>query len=255
MHEAEGCRGMIGTIHLSDRSYRKFALQMCGFGVVLLLLPGPAWAGAGVLARLGKSVRRIIAPFRSDPFIQNKMRPCGSGSGNCFLPDTSLPSNTASRFDRDPNVKDESRIVFLELRTAHGGPMVHHWVETEISTGKVTLGFGPATLPFIDAGQISLRDAWGDNERITGMHPVPPLALPPLNYRYARLPGEGRTVGKPIELTLAQSEALVQGIRHQKFIGPYVPLFHDCRTFACSVQAAAAGRSSLPCYLLFKGYW
>ena len=39
------------------------------------------------------------------------------------------------------------------------------------------------------------------------------------------------------------------------FIELYVPIFHDCRTFACSVQAAAEGYSSLACYLLFKGYW
>ncbi len=43
--------------------------------------------------------------------------------------------------------------------------------------------------------------------------------------------------------------------RHRKFIFPYIPIFHDCRTFVCAVQSSARGKSTLPCYLLFKGYW
>ena len=236
-----------------SQQVRQTANWLLVLGILFVLSPV---AGAGILAHLGKSARRIIAPFRSNPFLQSKTRPCGGGTGNCFLPDgTSTPSTGSSKFDPDPDVTDESRMVYLEVRTRHSGPMVHHWLETEISTGKVTIGFGPATVPFIDAGQISLMDAWGDSERITGMHPVPPLGLPPVNYRYARLPGEGRMIGKPIPLTLGQSEALVQRIRHSKFVGPYVPFFHDCRTFVCSAQAAASHHSSLPCYLLLKGYW
>ena len=241
--------------HLSRGMFQSTRLLCLLLGMLLVLSPNAASA-AGFLGWVGKSVRRVIAPFRSNPFLQSKTRPCGSGAGNCFFPDgTTGPGNGVSKFDPDPDVTDQSRIVYLELRTAHGGPMVHHWIETEISTGKVTIGFGPATLPFIDAGQIALQDAWGDSERITGMHPVPPLGMPSMNYRYARLPGEGRIVGKPIPMTLAESEALVQKIRHSKFVGPYFPLFHDCRTFVCSAQAAASHRSSLPCYLLLKGYW
>ena len=143
----------------------------------------------------------------------------------------------------------------LELRALHRGPLAHHWLEVESSRGKVTLGFGPATLPFIDAGQISLQDRYGNIERISGMYPLPMLGLPPLNHRYAKAPGAGHPIGTPIQLTVAEADTLVQKVRDHKFIGPYVPIFHDCRTFACSVQAAARGRSSLPCYVLFKGYW
>ena len=133
--------------------------------------------------------------------------------------------------------------------------MSHHWLELESSHGQVTIGFGPATLPFIDAGQISLQDSYGNIERFSGMHPLPVLGLPPLSYRYAKAPGAGRAIGKPISMTIAQADDLIQKERHRKFVGPYIPLFHDCRTFACTVQAHAKGRSSMPCYLLFKGYW
>jgi len=150
---------------------------------------------------------------------------------------------------------DLSRIVVLQVRTRHAGPFAHHWLETETSAGNVTIGFGPATVPFIDAGQVSVEDAWGNTQRITGMSPLPLLGLPPLHYRYARAPGEGRIFGKPVKLTLGESEQLLQRISHSKFVGPYIPLFHDCRTFVCAAQAAAKRKSALPCYLFFKGYW
>jgi hypothetical protein len=143
----------------------------------------------------------------------------------------------------------------LEQRTEHGGPFAHHWLELETSAGRITIGFGPATLPFIDAGQVSLQDQYGNVERISGMHPLPWLAMPPINYHYARAPGVGHPIGKPVPLNLGQSDALVRKLQHLKFVSPYVPIFHDCRTFACTVQASAQHRSTLPCYLLFKGYW
>ena len=41
----------------------------------------------------------------------------------------------------------------------------------------------------------------------------------------------------------------------RKLIFPYIPIFHDCHTFVCTVKATADGKSTIPCYLLFKGYW
>lgn len=79
--------------------------------------------------------------------------------------------------------------MILEMRAFDGGPLAHHWLEVQGSRGTVTIGFGPATLPFVDAGQISLQDSYGKIERISGMHPLPVLGLPPLNYRYAKAPG------------------------------------------------------------------
>ncbi len=201
-----------------------------------------------------KVLRRLIAPLRSHPFLQESATPCSLGLVNCFTPDSGQPALDLSNLEPALLITDPTRLVMLQLRAQHGGPFSHHWLEVESSKGEVTIGYGPATVPFIDAGQISLQDTYGNIERISGMHPFPPLGMPPLGYRYAKVPGSGHPIGKPIALTIAQADALVGKEGHQKFVGPYIPFFHDCRTFACSVQAHAQGSSSLPCYLLFKGY-
>jgi hypothetical protein len=223
------------------------------FGLLVWVLFALSTA-AGAASWRTKLLHRLVAPLRSNPFLESRATPCSLGFASCFLPEAS-PSSRSSEFAPAPVLDNPSQVVTLELRALHGGPLAHHWLEVESSRGKVTFGFGPATLPFIDAGQISLQDRFGNIERISGMYPLPFLGPPPLNYRYAKAPGAGHPIGQPIQLTVAQADALVEKVRHHKFIGPYVPIFHDCRTFACSVQAAAKGRSSLPCYLLFKGYW
>ena len=203
-----------------------------------------------------KLLHRLVAPFRSNAFLQDRATPCSLGFANCFLPDPpAQPAPPISKPDSPLAIEDSNRITSLELRTSYRGPFAHHWLEFDTSSGKVALGFGPATVPFIDAGQISLQDTYGNVERISGMHPLLVLGLPPLNYRYAKAPGSGHTIGKSIPMTVDQADALLQKMRHRKFVGPYIPFFHDCRTFVCSVQAAEQGRSSLPCYVLFKGYW
>jgi hypothetical protein len=236
------------------RADKKSFLLSCLLIFASCSLPVPA--RAATLSGAVKFLGRHLAPLRSNPFLQSSARPCRIGVANCFTPGkATLKAQSVSRFEPRTGADNEYRMVFLELRTLHRGPLAHHWLETETSAGKVTIGYGPATLPFIDAGQVSLQDQWGNIERISGMYPVPPLGLPPLNYRYARSPGEGRLIGEPIALTMAQAESLVQHIRRKKFVGPYIPIFHDCRTFVCATRSAAQGRSSLPCYLLFKGYW
>jgi hypothetical protein len=244
---ASRCRGVL-------RVNKKSSLRSCL--LILALCTLPAETRAATLSGAVKFLGRHLAPLRSNPFLQSSARPCRIGVTNCFLPaKTTLAVKPVATFEPRTGAYDPARIVFLEMRTAHRGPLAHHWLETEIPAGKVTIGYGPATLPFIDAGQVALQDEWGNVERISGMHPMPPLGLPPLNYRYARPPGEGRIIGKPIALTTAQAEALVQHVRHRKFVVPYIPIFHDCRTFVCATKSAAQGRSSLPCYLFFKGYW
>lgn len=140
------------------------------------------------------------------------------------------------------------RLVKMNVRASHGGVLAHHWLELETSKGLVTIGYGPASLPFLDAGQISIWHQDGQVER-SG------LRLLPTNFTYAKPPGAGEIVGAPVELTQAEADAVVRRESHRKAIFPYIPIFHDCRTFVCTVKANAAGKSTLPCYLLFKGYW
>lgn len=200
-----------------------------------------------------KVLRRLLAPLRSNPISQSSVNPCGLGMATCYSPAARAAPPVGPELSLETN--DPYSYVMLELRTAHSGPFAHHWLELQTATEAMTIGFGPATLPFIDAGQVSLQDQFGNIKRVSGMHPLPWLALPPINYRYARNPGEGHIIGRSILLTNAQSDALIHKMQHLKFVGPYIPLFHDCRTFTCTVQAKAQGHSTLPCYLLFKGYW
>jgi hypothetical protein len=170
--------------------------------------------------------------------------PCASERIHCFLSD----ADTLAASGAVPPVLIKPQMVLMSVRAAHGGVLAHRWVELETSRGEVTIGYGPASIPFIDAGQISI---WNENGSIERSG----LRLLPTNFNYAKPPGEGRVVGQPIELTLAQADEVVRKESHRKGIFPYIPIFHDCHTFVCTVKASAAGKSTLPCYLLFKGYW
>ena len=203
-------------------------------------------------------LQRFLAPFRSNPFSQSSVRPCGpplggSGLAPCRTSASAVPSGRKS--GSTLAAEDSYRPALLTVRTGFRGPLAHHWLELDTPDGDMTFGFGPATLPFIDSGEVSLYDRYGNTKWISGMHPLPWLALPPVKYHYAPTPGEGLIVGKPVPLTMAQSEALTRKWQHVKFVGPYIPFFHDCRSFTCAAQASAQGRSTVPCYLLFKGYW
>ncbi len=169
---------------------------------------------------------------------------CATERVRCFLPteDSGVVLGTAA----EPVTRPLT--ATMTVRALHGGILAHQWVELLTERGTVTIGYGPASLPFIDAGQISVWDQSGNVER-SG------LRLIPTGFNYAKPPGAGHIVGKSIELTPAQSDAVLRKESHRKAIFPYIPLFHDCHTFVCTVKATASGKSTLPCYLLFKGYW
>ena len=170
--------------------------------------------------------------------------PCSSERIHCFVlgetdPYTSGPVATSFA---------NTHLVLMNVRALHGGVLAHQWVELQTSRGTVTIGYGPASVPFIDAGQISVWDQDGHIER-SGLH------LFPTRFNYANPPGAGKIVGQPMQLTLANSDEVLRKESHRKLIFPYIPLFHDCHTFVCTVKATASGKSTLPCYLLFEGYW
>jgi hypothetical protein len=75
------------------------------------------------------------------------------------------------------------------------------------------------------------------------------------HFNYAKPPEAGQIVGEPVQLTVAQANTVLQKESRRKLIFPYIPIFHDCHTFVCTVKATADGKSTIPCYLLFKGYW
>jgi hypothetical protein len=237
-------------IQMKPRSWRRGQFQIwIAVATAGLILPGNA-----LEANLpGKVLRRLIAPFRSSPFLQTSTVGCDIGTANCGR--SFLPELMPVKFGRAPMVEDPERLVTMERRTLRRGPFCHRWLQLETSHGSVTLGYGPATVPLIDAGEIGVRDQYGNYKMLSGMHPLPMLAMPPVNYHYAKAPGRGRPVGKPIQLTAAQADAVVQKELNHRFVIPYIPIFHDCRTYLCKVEASAQGKSSLPCYLLFKGYW
>jgi hypothetical protein len=180
---------------------------------------------------------------------QDEDRSCANGLANCFLLTNGLSPSLTDTSDYLGVTRTPSRIVNMYVRTLHGGPLAHHWIELESSSGPVTVGFGPATLPFIDAGQISIWDSHGKVERRGA------IRLISTGFNYAKPPGAGHPIGTPIHLTIAQSDAFIAKERHRRFVFPYIPLFHDCRTFVCAAQSSVRGKSTLPCYLLFKGYW
>jgi hypothetical protein len=112
-----------------------------------------------------KVLKRLLAPCRSHAFLQTAASPCDIGLATCFAPESLTPSP----FKLEPKVagEDLSRPAMLELHTGRGGPLAHHWLELEGVAGRMTIGFGPATLPFIDAGQVSLQDRYGNIKRIS----------------------------------------------------------------------------------------
>lgn len=162
---------------------------------------------------------------------------------HCFALDVENPLSSVT-----PEPVTLPPAAIMQVRASHGGVLAHHWIELQTAKGAVTIGYGPASIPFIDAGQISVWNQDGSIER-SGLH------LLPTRFNYAKPPGAGKVMGNSLELTAAQADTVLRKESHRKLIFPYIPIFHDCRTFVCTVKATAAGKSTLPCYLLFKGYW
>lgn len=217
--------------------------------------------GRGLLTRRRPSPRNISALlgwvwaflYLAIPFQAHSQRldasPCSVESVNCFVSDETVALASTESPKYTSATAQPTGMVAMYVRASHRGPFAHHWLEVETSGGRVTLGFGPAILPFIDFGQISVREENGHTQRFAGLH------LFSINYGYAKLPGQGRLIGKPVRLTIRQADDLVAKVRAHHFFIPYIPLFHDCRTFACVAESNASGKSRLPCYFLLKGYW
>jgi hypothetical protein len=140
-------------------------------------------------------------------------------------------------------------MVVLQARKAMiGGPFAHKWVQVGTSDDAVTFGYGAANIPIIDAGQVVVTD----NKSVDV---VSKWHLFPWHVTPAERPGAGRLVGGPILVSDAQAQTLITEQRRHRFVAPYIPLFNDCHTYVCVVTAKAQGKSTLPCYLFFKGHF
>jgi hypothetical protein len=167
--------------------------------------------------------------------------PEGGGGPAHFLPSDSSVAVIATGGNR-------GALVPVSFRAGKGMLFSHQWVEVQTSDGPVTLGFGSALLPFIDRGQVTIQYADG---RVEHEYPLHVLKF---YLDFGRAPGVGKAIEK-VYVPAARADQIVEQQRHRRFIFPYIPLFHDCRTYVCAMQATIAGKSKLPCYLLFKGYW
>ena len=172
---------------------------------------------------------------------------CGAG-GTCFL-----AGNGAAP---DPNsleavslLANSAGLVPVQVRMSNvAGPLGHKWVQVGTGENAVTIGYGAANFPLADSGQVVITDRRGV-ETVSRWHLLP-FHLPP-----AELPDSGHTVGLPVYVSVEQAHRFIVQQRRHRFLFPYIPLFHDCPTYACSLMANAQGKSALPCYLLFKGHF
>jgi hypothetical protein len=144
---------------------------------------------------------------------------------------------------------NSAKLVPLQVRMSDiGGPVAHKWVQIGTGQNAVTIGYGAADFPLIDSGQIVVTDRQGF-ELVSRWHFLPGHITP------AEAPDRGHSVGPPVYLTIAQAQKIILQQRRHRFVFPYIPLFHDCHTYVCTLMASAQGRSQLPCYLLLKGHW
>jgi hypothetical protein len=200
--------------------------------------------GKAILARTGRlagSVLRVLllGVLCLSAFAQSSFG--GGATPAYFLPGESSAAVIAN--------ESGARLVPIAFRAGKGMLFSHQWLEVQTSKGPVTLGFGSALLPFIDRGQVTVEDAQGRVEHEYALHVLP------LYLSFGRPPGMGKDIGEVVYVPVSRADQIVEQQRHRRFIFPYIPLFHDCRTYVCAMQATVEGKSKLPCYFLLKGYW
>lgn len=128
------------------------------------------------------------------------------------------------------------------------GPFGHKWVQFGSGENAVTFGYGAANFPLIDFGQIVVTGRNG-TDLVSSWH------LFPFHITPAESPDRGHAAGPPVYVSVERAYKLIREQSRHRFVFPYIPLFHDCHTYACKLRATAEGKSSLPCYLWFKGHF
>ena len=187
----------------------------------------------------------LFLPFQLP--AQGQADVCSSGLANCLISSANNPDPYS--LEAVGMLANPTGLVPVQVRMTHiGGPVAHKWVQIGAGENAVTIGYGAANFPLVDTGQIVVADK-GGVELVSRWHLFPGHITP------AELPDHGHAVGPPVYVTVAKAQHLIQQQRRHRFLFPYIPLFHDCHTYACELMATAAGKSSLPCYLFFKGHF
>lgn len=194
--------------------------------------------------------RWLLFPFRHTG-AKITADPCGLESANCS-------SATTTAFSDNVTTNPDEEMTIVHTRADWGGVaglLSHRWLEMETSKSTVTIGFGPATIPFIDTGQVGIRDEDGNIKRISGKHPVSFLTLPARRRNYAQKVGAGKEVGEPFLVRRKKADEVIESESAKKGAFLYIPLFNDCRTYVCRLKAKLQGKTGIWCHLLLKGYW
>jgi len=180
-------------------------------------------------------------------YAQHNLANCATGL-NCFV-SAGAASPDPSSLEAIARLANSVGLVPVQIRMARmGGPIAHQWVQIGTGENAVTIGYGAADFPLIDSGQIVVTDRQGV-ELVSRWHFLPGHITP------AEAPDRGYTVGPPVYVTVAEAQKIILKQRRHRFVVPYIPLFHDCHTYVCTLMASAQGKSKLPCYLFFKGHF
>ena len=180
-------------------------------------------------------------------FAQGEPSSCPHGAA-CFVA-ASPASPDLYSLEAVSLLADSSGLVPVQVRMSHvAGRFAHKWVQFGSGSDAITFGYGAANFPLIDFGQIVVTGKNGA-DLVSAWH-LFPFHITPAEYG-----DSGHTVGPPVYLTVAQAHKLIDEERRHRFVFPYIPLFHDCHTYACKLMATAEGKSALPCYLWFKGHF
>jgi hypothetical protein len=107
----------------------------------------------------------------------------GAGSRDSLFADAFERESPSAAISADSPEKSRFGMARVAFRSGRGGLFAHHWVEVQTSTGSFTLGFGPALIPFIDRGQITVEEVNGHVEWRYMLHPFSS------HWNFARAPG------------------------------------------------------------------
>jgi hypothetical protein len=157
---------------------------------------------------------------------------CPTNLVKCFAPGDDLSSDSEAA----GSLAATQGLVVMQVRkTMAGGPFAHKWIQLGTADNAVTIGYGPADFPFVDAGQVLVVDA-KSVDLVSRWH------FSRWHFTPAERPGAGRPVGDAILVTDGQAQNLVTQQRRHRWVAPYIPLFNDCHTFVCAVAAKAQGK-------------